>query len=388
MRAMRAESERWRGAALAVVLISIGWLILDTTINPRDQWDMLGYAASAASLESDDPTTVHARVYDEFKEYATPESIHDLTESSPYRIVMHTDAEAFWQQIPYYKIRVLFVLFVTILSKAGLGIFSAMHLLNVIFYSAGLLLCYSALRHRVHSIFWIISPFIAYRFGQDLDTFRSVGVDSFAFFWVALTCIGFIGKSRWLFPALALSVLVRTDLIIHVFIVSAAMCWLERDRATLQRASLCCLATLLLYLNVNYWAGNYGWSTVFYFAFVSNMTATHPEIYSSYSVELQDLISAYFSEKWVSPWLWVAVGCSILSWLLFQLIRYPDPEKMNDELSETTKRFVLIGGISVTYVVLHYLLFPVLHIRFFLIQMLFMVLALFAVCTHLLRMKL
>jgi len=384
---MLTDSGRWRTVALAVVLISIAWLIVDTTINPRDQWDMLGYAASAASLESDDPNTVHARVYNEFKEYATPESIHNLTESSHYRIVMHTDAEAFWQQIPYYKIRVFFVFLVMLLSKAGLGMFSAMHLLNVIFISAGFLLIYSALRHQVHSLFWIVSPLFAYGFGQGLDTFRYIGVDAFAFFWVALTCVGFLRKSRWLFPALALSVLVRTDLIIHVLIVSAVVCWLEYDRATLKRASLYCLVTLLLYVGVNHWAGNYGWSTVFYFAFVSKMTATHPEIYSNYSVGLKDLTSAYAStlSKWISPWLFVAIGCSVLSWLLFQLIRYK--VKTNDEYSETTRRFVLIGGISVAYVILHYLVFPALHIRFFLCQMWFMLLALFAVCTHLLRIK-
>ena len=385
MRATLADSDRWRIAALAVVLISIGWLIVDTTINPRDQWDMLGYAASAASLESDDPNTVHAIVYDEFKGYATPESIHDLTESSQYRIVMHTDAEAFWQQIPYYKIRVIFIFLLMVLSKAGLGMFSAMHLLNVIFFSAGFLLIYSALRHRVHSLFWIVSPLIAYRFGQDLETFRAIGVDSFAFFWVALTSVGFLRKSRWLFPALALSVLVRTDLIIHVLIVFTAVCWLEHDRETLKRACLYFLVTLLLYVGVNHWAGNYGWSTVFYFAFVSNMTATHPEIYSNYSVELKDLISAYLSIKWISPWFLIAFGCGVLSLVLYQLVRYL--EKTNDEFSESTKRFVLIGGISVAYVILHYLLFPALHIRFFIGQMWFMVMALFVVCTHLLRIK-
>jgi len=385
MKALLADSERWRATALAVVLISIGWLILITTTKPHDQWDMLGYAASVVSLDSDNPTTVHARVYDEFKEYATPESIHDLTASSNYRIVMHTDAEAFWQHIPYYKIRVLYIAFVTILSKAGLGMFSAMHLLNVLFFSAGFLLIFGSLRHKVHSLFWIVSPLMVYQLGQNLHTFRAIGVDAIAFFWVALTCVGFLRNSRWLFPILALSVLVRTDLIIHVLIVFAAVCWLKPDRATMKRASLYFMVTLLLYLGVNHWAGNYGWSTVFYFVFVSNMSATHPEVYSNYSIELKDLISAYFSNKWISPWLFAAIGCSVLSWLLFQFTRHT--EKTNDKFSETTRRFVLIGGIGVAYVILHYLLFPAVYIRFFVGHMIFMMLALFGVCTHLLRIK-
>jgi len=386
MRSILTDSAPWRTAALAVVLISIGLLIYDTTVYPRDQWDILGYAASVASLESDDPATVHARVYDEFKEYATPESIQDLTESTNYRSVMHTDAEAFWQQIPYYKIRVVYISLVMILSKAGLGMFSAMHLLNVFFFSAGFLLIYIALRHHVHSLFWLISPWIAHQFGEDFATYRGIGVDSFAFFWVALTSVGFIRKSRWLFPVLALSVLVRTDLIIHVLIVSAAVCWLERDLATLKRAILWFMVALLLYLGVNHWAGNYGWSTVFYFVFISNMSATHPEIYSNYSVELKDLLAAYFTRNWISLWFWLAIGCSVLSYVIFQFIRYTD--KTNDEFSETTRRFVLIGGISVAYVILHYLLFPALFMRFFIIQVCFMMLALFGVCSHLLRVKL
>jgi len=383
---MLADSHRWRSAALAVVLISIGLLIFDSAFNPRNQWDMLGYAASAASLESNDPIAIHKSVYDEFKRYATPESIDDLTTTTSYRIAMHNDAEAFWQQIPYYKIRVVFVYLVSLLSKVGLGMFGAMHLMNVLFYSAGFLLIYGLLRHQVHSLFWIISPWIVYQFGEDFQTFRSIGVDSFAFFWVALTSVGFLRKSSWLFPVLALSVLVRTDLIIHVFIVSAAVCWLEPDRTTLKRAILWFMVALLLYLGVNHWAGNYGWSTVFYFVFVSNTTATHPEVYSNYSFELKDLISAYSSASWVSKWFYLAFGCGVLSGVLFQFIRIND--KNNDDINDTTRRFFLIGVISIVYVIVHYLLFPQLYVRFFIGEICFMVLALFGVCSHLFRLKL
>jgi len=383
---MFTDSHKWRSTALAVVLISIGLLIFDTTFNSRNQWDMLGYAASAASLESNDPVAVHKSVYDEFKRYATPESFQDITATTSYRIVMHNDAEAFWQQIPYYKIRIVFVYLVSLLSKTGLGMFGAMHLMNVLFFSAGFLLTYSLLRHQVHSLFWIISPWIVYQFGEDFQTFRSIGIDSFAFFWIALTSVGFLRDKRWLFPVLALSVLVRTDLIIHVLIVSTAVCWLEPNRTTLKRAILWLMVTLLLYFSVNHWAENYGWSTVFYFVFVSDMTATHPEVFSNYSIELKDLMSAYFSRSWVGKWFWAAIGCSALSVLFYQFIRYT--EKSDDEISNMTRRFVLIGGISVSYIIVHYLLFPTLLVRFFIGEMCFMMLALFGVCSHLIRLKL
>jgi len=299
---------------------------------------------------------------------------------------MHNDAEAFWQQIPYYKIRVVYVHLVSVLAKAGLGMFGAMHLLNVLFYSAGFLLAYGLLRHQVHSLFWIVSPWIVYQFGEDFQTFRSIGIDSFAFFWVVLTSAGFIRKSSWLFPALALSILVRTDLIIHVFIVLAAMCWLEPNWATLKRAILWFMVALLFYFGVNHWADNYGWSTVFYFVFVSDMSATHPETFSNYSVELKDLISAYTSaDGWVSKWFYVAIGFGVLSSILFLLIHLLD--KTKDNISDTTRRFFLIGVISIVYVILHYLLFPKLYVRFFIGEMCFMMLALFGVCGHFLRSK-
>ena len=243
---LKLEETGWMQAiAFATMLVSSIAIFWYSLANPIDHWDMLAYAGSVLTLGDIDPIALHAAVYSEMQAFTSEAQFEILTESTSYRATMYEDAAAFSQQIPFFKIRALFVWMLWAATQTGLGAYEAMHLLSAGFTSAALFAVYLAFRKHVHSLFWVISPYLYYEFTQSLYVPRSGGVDSLSFFWVALICIAYVKYRRVLLPLLALSVLVRTDLIL--FIAPLFLLLFIEDRSTWRQLFFWGIATLALY---------------------------------------------------------------------------------------------------------------------------------------------
>ena len=148
----------YQAFALAVVITFCLLCLIVPLLNPVDNWDMLGYAASIKSLYGLDVAAIHTSVFAEYKSSATALHFEQLTADSSYRRTMHTDAEAFYQQIPFYKIRVLYVLLLTAASQAGVNVFTAMHFFSPFFGAAAFLTLYLGMRHHVCLLYTSPSP--------------------------------------------------------------------------------------------------------------------------------------------------------------------------------------------------------------------------------------
>jgi hypothetical protein len=367
------ESDLWRHAAFFTMVVCCVAFFYIAVTYPIQNWDMLGYAGSVASLSETDPHLLHQWVYEEFRAYATPGDFHTLTQSTNYRQTMFEDADGFVQQIPFYKIRVAFVLLIALMAKLGVNIYDAQHLLSAGFGSAGLFLLFLGLRQYIHSLLWLAVPYFFYQFTQDLVVVRFAGVDSFAFFWVALTLVAYVHKSPLLLPLLACSVLVRTDLILYVGLMYALV--FLGDYSKWWLLGIWGAVCAGLYLWVNHWAGNYGWQTVFYFVFMTDMEATHPSEYSQIGVGLQQYLQVLARPQWVSKWLWFSVAASMFAMLLYWY------QLRESEHRGVVGRFCLLGLVAIAYVIVHYLLFPVIFMRFFVAQYLVMLMAPMAAIT-------
>lgn len=357
------DADWMRAIAFAVMLVSSLGIFWFSLANPIDHWDMLGYAASLLSLSDIDPVALHSAVYSEMQAFTSEAQFEALIGSTPYRVTMYEDAAAFSQQIPYFKIRILFLWILSAATQTGLGTYEAMHLLSAGFCSATLFMLYLGFRNHVHSIFWVISPYLYYEFTQSFYVPRSGGVDSFSFFWVAMVCIAFVRYRRILLPLLALSVLVRTDLILFVALLFLLL-FLE-DRSNWRQLAFWGLATLACYLGVNNWAGNYGWHTVVYYVFVTDMLATHPDVYSSYRVSLNEYLNfLMYPRYWINNWFWVGLlsACAAVSiyhfnngWIALK----------GNTANHQLQRLVIVGAVCFLYSLAHYFLFPAVFMRFF-----------------------
>ncbi|MEE9423824.1 MAG: hypothetical protein V3V18_02460 [Methylococcales bacterium] len=370
------------------------WFIIVTSlvlflhgVNTVEQnWDMLGYVGSAVSIEEADVSYMHNYVYQEFRAYSTDEEFENLTNTYNYRKVMFQDQDAFNQQIPFYKMRIIFVFLILGLSKLGFNMFMVSHMLSATLVSIGYYVFYHAYKKLINPIFWLFYPLFAIIFNI-INLTQTVTADSLAFLWISLLCYSFI-NAHWktFFLLLVTSILVRTELIFFVAIFSCYFMLFRPSQRIIAAASL--LVSLILYLLINNYVGNYGWSTVFSFVFLSGMSATHPAEYSHVGVSFQQYLDVVINN--------LRLFVSNRSILLFetitllQLILFWLSKKKECSISKMYSKLVKNSALTLTllslgYIISHYLIFPVLDSRFFVAQYVISTLGLLSISTSLIQ---
>jgi len=351
--------------------------------HPVYNWDMLGYVASILSITDNNPVTIHAAVYSGLANYVDAESFTELTSSTQYRQVMYEEAGAFAQQIPFYKIRVLFLFIIKGVSALGVDLFQALHLVSATLGTASLLVIYFGLRRYIHPLFWLLIPWLFYRFTHDLIILCHGGVDMLAFFWLSVVSVLYVNKFRYLLWLLPIGIVIRTDLIIFVGLMLFLL-YATRE-LPLRQLVLCAVVSLVLYLATNTWAGNYGWKAIVFFVFVSDMIATHPQNYAKIGFSVKDYLGFLQSPiGWISKLGYLAAtGCMASGsyWL------YTRRRTSRTAADKPTTRLVYLSFVAIAYMLFHYLLFPALLMRFFVTQLLFMALATLAVASALLAAR-
>lgn len=265
---------------LAFCLGALGYALQHPTMN----WDMVAYAGAAKAWDTSDERIVHDFAYDELRGYADDAAYADLTIGSDYRSLYRQDPEAFRQALSWYRIRPLYTGAMNLLHKAGVGIYDAAHLLPAVAAVLGVLAFYLAFRRHLDGALWVSVPFFLTMNGT-VATARLATPDGMAYLGVAIVSGLFLHRHRTLLWVLPLIVLIRTDLIVLVGLMLGYRFATERaDRA----AALVSLAVAVgLYLLINRWAGNHGWSAVFYLVFVSHFDLNYPET-ATYAVTLAD----------------------------------------------------------------------------------------------------
>jgi hypothetical protein len=371
------------------------WLIITTCIilffyatnTPEQNWDILGYAGSSVSIENSNDSHIHNYIYQELKEYSTDEEFKDLTDKYNYRRVMFEDVDAFNQQIPFYKIRIIFVLLIFALMKIGINIFAASHLLSAALVSGGYLAFYYAYKKSIHPMLWVSYPLFIIIFDV-VNVAQTVTADSLAFFWMGLISFTLM-NAHWksLFFLLVSLTLVRTDMIILVALISGYLILSRTDLRFISIAIV--LISLVLYFFVNHFVGNYGWSTVFHYVFITGMEATHPDEYSSFGISFKQYITAvithiplFISERTVLLFE-ILVFLQFLIWGLYHRKYFFSARKLLFELINSP--VIVLTLISVIYVILHYAVFPILDSRFFVGQYIISTLGLLSIISSILK---
>lgn len=365
----RSESVTLANKIYLFVIILASLLFFAFCVTSPDQnWDMLGYSASAISLESNDPEYIHNYVYGELQNYGTESERTKLIGGSNYETTMHDDANAFYQQIPYYKIRIIFVGLIYLFVNFGINIFTAGHVIAAAAASIGLIVYFLGFRDYIKPNFWIMIPLFFVLCGI-FDASQYVTADTLAYLWVGLISVTFVRKHWAVYPLIALSVLVRTDLAVLVAITLSYIFFFWPNSRV--KALITAVVGGVLYLSVNKFAGNYGWSTVFHYVFISDMTATHPAVFSQLGISFQQYIYHLTSNLiWIfyESEFWLFTVFILIQYLLFYYLTDSGSsyfDKLNQYLTDPIVSLTLISGI---YVLLHYLLFPAMWTRFFLGQ--------------------
>lgn len=344
--------------AVPWVLICSAFFYFWSIANPHAEWDMLVYAASAEMLNSTPSAEIHPKVYAELESRLSTEDFARLTSGDHYRTVMYEDPDAFMEQLPYYRIRVTFNSILAFAGRHGISVYSAGHVIS----ATAMVLCFLTIwfvfRQHIHPFFQMAMPVVFYKYTRELEVMQQILADSLASLWVALICFTYVRKSTCLLPLIAVSVLVRVDLFIFAFLMLFLLLLTEKIQKWGPILLTGC-GVLCAFMAIQYWADSYGWKSLYYFAILSEMSATHPSVYSDISFSLSEyLYSLVYPPRWISKMFWVTMFCSIVTLLL----------KHNRMITDYQRRVCEVSGICLLYIAAHYLIFPQMYLRFFVAQ--------------------
>jgi hypothetical protein len=238
---------------------------------PFHNWDVVGYVAAAKSFEQSDTAALQAFTYAELRAVLPAEVYEDIAREKNlgagrgalYRRTVNTNPAAFAEQLPYYKIRPLYVSLIYLFYKAGVDIEFATHLISGIAVALALLVLYLTAIPRLNITLACLLPLLAWMFGV-FDLARFSTPDGLAFFAVLL--IAYLLSRRridWLCLALPVALCVRTDLMLFTAPLLLALFVTER-KCRIQIA-LSGAASLVAYVGILTHYHHPGWATLFYF---------------------------------------------------------------------------------------------------------------------------
>lgn len=348
------------GTFLSGLYICFAMLVLWAGIyRPAYNWDMLAYTACALTLETRDTEKIHDYVFFTLKKHVDTKSYLKLTDSHKFHRMMALDARLFSKQLPFFKPRLIYNAMILALHKLDINIILATHLISAAFASASMLLLLILAKGNLNFTSALILPAFAGAFGIfDLAGLSTPG--ALALFVVLLTFIFTLKGNAWVLVLMPISILIRTDLIIWCGILTLYLLWIKQfsARTILISAGL----TVCGYVLINWWAGNFGWRTLFYFTFIDGEHAYDPSLLPSHVTLTQYLWQVYvglkkalFDKEFL---FFTAIAILVLNrfWKESGFLRCRNAIDI---------RFLLFGPLPVLYVATHFLLYPVTWDRFF-----------------------
>jgi hypothetical protein len=106
----------------ATVIVLAGLLILNLVWSRRDyNWDMLAYIATSYQLGGMTAEAAHELTYRQVRVTIPPTDYQLLTESNAYRQLMTRDQAAFTQQLPGYRMKLVYPSLLLFAQRAGIN---------------------------------------------------------------------------------------------------------------------------------------------------------------------------------------------------------------------------------------------------------------------------
>jgi len=351
--------------ACSLVLLAFSFL------RPYHNWDMIPYAACARSFELHDREILHAATYAELERSVPADTYRALT-SGLYRQTVSEDAEAFAQQLPFYQIRILYNALVFVMAKMGVNVFVATHLVSALAAIAGLWVVLLTFRPYVKTALLFLVPPFAVVFGL-LDVAKYGTPDGLAFLAVCLMACLLVGQNRGMLIVLPLSVLVRTDLIVLVVLVTYYLVFVIRQWRFAAIVSL--VAAVVGYALVNAAYGHYGLSATYYMTFVE--AVAYPAD-AGIGIGFRDYLAILAG----SAREILTNAAFLLFMMVSVLIGAKTIGRMAAVRDKMMKSLLFVFISSFVYVIVHIIAFPEIEERFFVGQYVLSLVVLFALLSQ------
>ena len=266
----RFERTYWRRPGTAVALV--GLLVVNLTwAYPDYNWDMLAYIAAGYQFGGMTPESAHELTYRQVRESIPPSNYQLLTESNAYRQLMSLDQSAFTQQLPGYRMKLLYPSLLLLSSRIGFNpVFASVFISRCAYVAIGLVVLIW-LGSFLSPLATLITAWAAMSTSFMLDLAQLSTPDALSTFVILLGLWLVFQKGRFRagLAVLLVSVLVRPDNVLWLAAVAGYRA--ITDRTSRPVAIVAAAAGAVLALSVAAWSGSQGWATLFHHGFMERL---------------------------------------------------------------------------------------------------------------------
>jgi hypothetical protein len=347
---MRRETQTLGKISYIALVMIFG---LAAYLRPRQNFDMVPYMGSAVASTAE---ATQKTVYDDLRASVPPESYKDLTSGTPYEADCFSNPYHFAEVLPFYSVKPLYVLGIGVFHRLGFSLSKSTVLVSIVSFFALALLLWR----------WIGWPAFLLIITIPVAPLIRMSTPDALNLALVMWSLSLIINNRTLAGTilLLLAIWSRPDTTILAGTVFLALLLLRRIRL----ADFAVFSTLALgsYWAINHFAGNYGWAVLIHNSLFGPITSPG-EIVLKVSRPLYLSIAASGLRYLEHGETMIFVGIALLAWRFHE-----------------SKVYRSLIAACLGAVVLHYLGFPLLDMRYFApMYLFFLVAGITAFQTHL-----
>lgn len=239
-----------------VVTVIMALVVLGLGLKkPSHNWDMIGYVAVALSAEGYQGAALNQATYDSVRHEVDATTFDQLIQGD-YRDTVYRDPASLAQQLPFYRIRVVYIWSIRIAHAMGLNYAKATYVVSGVFAALAVVLL-ALIGYELGASVAAV-PFVVLICGF-IDAAGLSTPDALACFFSLLTIYMLIRRSMLVFVLAALLPLVRTDLLLlSLLVLGHAVIFGQRKYAIASMLVACVVYALIARMTAAY-----GWLTLF-----------------------------------------------------------------------------------------------------------------------------
>lgn len=262
----------WWGACAILYLAFFCVNAWQSARSPMYNWDMIGYMGAVETYSTKDPQQIYDKTVERLKKIYSPHGVKSIIEKP-----VTSNAKAFYQQLPYYTVKPLFVSTIYVLHQFGAPMHVTSYMLQIIGFLVIGALCIWFRPRSVDIGLWAFAVMAFCVIGRwsVIDTLPWTTPDMICIAFFLLGFCGWVYKRSlpMLAAGLLLAQLTRPDMMmLNVFLCAFFAFDTQKDRR-LDRKFAAILAAVCIgtYFLVNHLAGSYGWRNLFDYVFFNRI---------------------------------------------------------------------------------------------------------------------
>lgn len=319
----------YRTALILIYCVILTGISIYSFKSPEYNWDMLPYMGVVVSYDGNNANSIHEKVYITAKEEVPPTLYRQLTDpNNTYRTAAEEDADAFYNQLPFYVVKPLYTWSAYLFYKAGASLTRSTVLPSVIsYFMMGLLLFYWLQKYWPPSFAFsaamvtIISPAM-------LSVAKLSTPDALSGLLLFTAVFSIIEKKSFVFTSiiLLLTIFARIDNIIPALFILSTIYFSNRrnEKTGLLKYISVLIGMILSYFFISSNAQSFGWDMLYYTSFVKQL---NPSYQLNEAVVFKDYASLAKSQ--VMTGLLYSSVCFFLLFVLLLFAGSPIP-RFND----------------------------------------------------------